>query len=997
MAGLHVSLLGGFDLDFDGEILTTIKTQKAKALFAYLMMHPEKLISRTYLATLLWPEQPAEKAAHNLRQALSNLRKGIPQFAEFCQVDRFQVLCNKNSQLTLDVTQFEQFSNANDERHLALKKYNGPFLNGFFVDDSVAFETWMLGERERIQAIVLSLLETLSQEALQQNQYDESIKYLNQLIEVDSWHELAYQNLMLIFARQGDFNRSLALFKKLTDVLHDGLHVAPMDSTVKLIEKIRAARQSKNAHRLPNLAHIFVGRDAESHRLKEMLTPSNSRLITIIGPGGVGKSRIALHVAQQLQTHFLNGVYYISLAALNDFQLISREIATAVAFKAQHTQNFDQQLITFLNNREMLLILDNFEHLLAGGQLIATLLQKTSDIKLIITSREALNLHHEQRFFLKGLSFPSKKDDASSNPSQFDSYQLFIEQANKIDPYLQPNSTASEILEICQLLEGIPLGLELAAAQLETQTVPEILTAIQNNFNSLQKEWGDRPERHHSLKAVFTHSWNQLNKSHQTLLGKLSVFQGSFNFQAAEQIGNAKQQDLNQLLNKSLLRKLGDKTTRYDLHPIVQQYAAESLDPSDIEQARHAYTNYYLEMVTKTQQAGGYAIEQLEETTHLLSTELDNIRQAWRLAILTLTIPQLADALVGMSKLYAGQSWFREGATLYSWSTEQLVGYFSSSRSLKETLFWGHLHGYTAGLFLYLSEIQIAKGFAENSIDILQSLQAPIEQGYAWNMLGISQLYAGDFAASIDALEKSLQFYKQTESDNQMLGPLVNLGSVYQRVGEYDKGLHSLMDAFAISQKINDRRGSAHLLNNIGGILFSLGRFEEASDYFKRCNQLCEETGYAMVRASALLNLAELEMKMGTLDQDKIVEHLALGLQISEKIEDKQKMARAHKLFADYWLLNEAFEQAQFALIKGLQIVWEVKALPTVFELLLGFSTYYIATNQENLAKTTLTILTTHSGVPQHIQHQATALVEKFQLSLPNPLNLEQVIDKVLQ
>lgn len=992
MTVLKVRFLGGFELVFDGDPIRMIKTQKAKGLFAYLIMNPKVPLARERVAALFWPDQPIEKAAHSLRQALSTLRKGIPHFDTFCHVDRHQLMCQQIPQLEVDVFQFESACQARQETAVSL--YKGAFLEGFHINHSVEYETWLLRQREQWRTQLLTLLEHLANDANQQNRSDDAKKYLTQLIDLDPWHESAYQNLMRLLATQGEFNRALVLFQTLKDRLQDGLAIEPMESSYKLLEKIQAARERQSNRQLPNLLSLFVGREAELQQLERLLMGENGRLITILGSGGVGKSSLALQLARRLEGQFLNGAFYVPLASLNDPHLIPREIATAVKFKAQHNQSFDQQLVTFLGNREMLLILDNFEHLLPGRQFVATLLKETNDISIVVTSREPLNLQPEHRIHLVGLPYPTH-DKTTQNGTPYASFQLFVAQAQKINGAFQPEKYTEEILTICRLLEGMPLGVELAAAQIETQTVPEILRAISDNFNSLQKDWGDRPDRHHSLHAVFRHAWQQLTNPQQIILGGLSVFRGGFDLTAAREVAQATRQDLNQLLNKSLIHRTGQSATRYHLHPVVQQYAAEAVASSTLDSARLAHASTYLQLVQSFQENDGYGIENLESTMQQLELELDNVRQAWRTAVLQTNIPLLAPALISMSKLYAGQSWFREGADIFSWTVEQLAPHFADDHPNEDKIFWGHLNGFTAGLFLYLSEAQTAKAFAERSITILNPLPAMDELAYAWNMLGIARLYQGDFAAAIDALETSKQTYAKTNSFGQMLGPLINLGSVYQRIGEYEKGLNSLMEAYDISQKSNDRRGSAHLLNNIGGILFSMGRLKEATDYFERCNTLCEETGYPMVQASAHLNLAELQLKMNTGNDEKIKGHLESGLSLSQTIGDKQKIARAHKLYADYWIQKNAFEQAHHALQEGIKIVWQVKAMPTVFELLLGFATYFIKTKQTVMAQKILSVIVTYDGVPQHIQKQANSLIQEQELDLPEPLQLEELIRQI--
>ncbi|MEM8863536.1 MAG: tetratricopeptide repeat protein, partial [Chloroflexota bacterium] len=254
----------------------------------------------------------------------------------------------------------------------------------------------------------------------------------------------------------------------------------------------------------------------------------------------------------------------------------------------------------------------------------------------------------------------------------------------------------------------------------------------------------------------------------------------------------------------------------------------------------------------------------------------------------------------------------------------------------------------------------------------------------------------GQFPAAIEALENSLELYRQTQNIGQMLGPLVNLGSVYQRVGEYEKGLNALKEGFEVSETIKDKRGSAHLLNNIGGILFSLGRLDEATDYFERCLKLCIETGYPMVQTSALLNLAEIGLKQAAPNLDQIGRWLDEGLAIAEKIEDKQKHARAHKLMGDLQLSSSDTIAAWESYKAGLHIVWQVKAFPVIFEILTGMGRHQIEVGQLELATKLLAAVEQADGAPQHIKERAKRLSEEHHLPRQSAPNLEELIENLL-
>jgi predicted ATPase len=357
---------------------------------------------------------------------------------------------------------------------------------------------------------------------------------------------------------------------------------------------------------LPAYVTPLIGRQEELAELQTLIHNPDCRLITILGPGGIGKTRLAIACArQELKaaigdegSHpFPDGVCFVRLESIDDAGQITREIAQALNLSVLSGEQadgwIDQQLLGYLHRKRMLLVLDNFEQLLAGVQTIAELLQAAPGVRTLITSRERLRLQGEQVFPIEGLTYPrlATMDD----PGSYTAIQLFIHSARRQHPEFELTAEKiTALVQICHLLDGMPLGLELAASWVGLLTLEEINAEIQKNIGFLESDWVDLPDRHRSLLAVCETIWQLLQPAEQTLFARLYVFRGGFTRVAARKVAAAAVRDLQALRNKSILDY--DRVhQRYRIHPYLRQYGAERLskNPQEEFQTRDAHSAFF--------------------------------------------------------------------------------------------------------------------------------------------------------------------------------------------------------------------------------------------------------------------------------------------------------------------------------------------------------------------------------------------------------------------
>jgi predicted ATPase/DNA-binding CsgD family transcriptional regulator len=384
--------------------------------------------------------------------------------------------------------------------------------------------------------------------------------------------------------------------------------------------------QTKPRHNLPSQPTSFIGRENEIAEIVALLTEPACRLLTLIGPGGIGKTRLAVEVARRLKLD--DGAYFVPLQPLRSIDDIVTTIVDALPLQLHGSTDPQQQLLDYLRERHMLLILDNFEHLLDGASLVTGILGAAPHVRLLVTSREALNLRAEHLWPLGGLPIPP--DDALDVFDDYSAVQLFVERTRRVKPDFSSAAQKHEIVRICRLVDGLPLALELAAGWTRALSPQAIGDEIERSIDFLASNQRDMPERHRSMRAVFERSWRLLSEEEQTVFSKLSVFRGGFTLEAAEQVAEASLTLLASLIDKSLLRL--DVSGRYDLHELVRQYAQEQLETArETEAILDAHCRYYAGFLHEHEDA----IHDHRELVALnaIHHDFENIRAAWQRAV----------------------------------------------------------------------------------------------------------------------------------------------------------------------------------------------------------------------------------------------------------------------------------------------------------------------------------------------------------------------------
>jgi len=616
VARLILSCLGSFRITLDGRSASGFESSKVRALLAYLAVESDRPRSRDALAGLLWPDQPEKSAHAALSQALANLRRTIDDTRAqppFLIISRDSIQFNAESDHALDAVEFiallkecrqhvhrhpETCRSCVERLQAAVDLYRGDLLEDFSPRGSTGFDEWALMKRERLRRLALEALFALAEYHDRHQSYEQAYQLAVRQIEFDPWREEAYRQAMRALVLKGERSAALEQYHTARLVLKRDLGIAPTVETTALYEQIRdeslaanRAQPSGDHTGLPMFTSRFVGRDVELADLTDRLENPDCRLLTLTGPGGIGKTRLAVEAVTRCADSFAHGVRFAPVTGLSSVERLVSAIADAVNLAFNSSTKPTIQLLNHLREKDMLLVLDGFEHLVPVAGLLADIIRQAPKVVLFVTSRERLGLQEEWVFDVQGLPYP--RDKSLDALESYSAVSLFVQRARRVRVgfSLSPGN-ALYVIRICQLVEGMPLAIELAAEQLPTFSCRDIAHEIERNLSFLAVEQHDMTLRHRSMRVVFDRSWDLLSTEEKSVLQQLSAFRGGFSKKAAERRAGASASLLAALVDKSLVRR--SSAGRYGMYELIRRYAGERLqegtDPERLLSVKLDYT-----------------------------------------------------------------------------------------------------------------------------------------------------------------------------------------------------------------------------------------------------------------------------------------------------------------------------------------------------------------------------------------------------------------------
>ena len=840
MSSLDIRLFGGLQISHNNLPVTGFISNKAAALFVYLALtgRPHQ---RDALAGLLWGELAETDAKNNLRQALANLRKLVEPYLI---ITRDSVAFEPTAPHTLDTRTFEQQLQAGRDRPAEIRfqllqeaanLYQGDFLAGFFVREAPDFEEWLLAQRLHYRELAIHALYTVTQYHLERGQYGRAIDTATRLLALDAWREESHRQLMLAQLRSGQRSAALAQYENCRRLLSQELGVHPSAETTALYERIRDAQRIIV---LPPTSNPLLGRARELSRIAQLLADPSGRIITLSGPGGCGKSRLAAEAAGRAVQSFLHGVCFVPLAAAQSLDVVPGAIAEALNISLSGKIAPREQLVALLRSKELLLVLDNLEHLAGADEWVGYVSQCCPHLRLLVTSRERLNLRGEHLIELDGLNGDGPAGDSAT--------QLFLERARESVPtFALDSQTEPAVRQICLLVNGLPLAIELAAAKVRYLDCAEIATEIEQNLSFLATGQKNVPPRHRSLLAAFEHSWALLSAEEQTAFAQLSVFRGGWQREAAMAVGGCHLPVLASLADKSLIRR--DPAGRYTIHELLRQYAELKLQASPyLQVAKDNHCAYYVAFLK--------AREQLISDQHRkeITTEIANIRAAWNWALSQHRPERLAPALESLRLFFEWIGWYEEAANLFE-AALQLAppnSFLAAQLRLRQGWFYHRL-----------DRFEQATPLIEQALPFLDEQSA--EKALCFQCLGNICRAAGRFAQATACYQQSLTLHRLVGNPLYIAASLNGLATAYAEQGDFDEARQLHQESLALRRKIGDRQGIATVLVNLGFLALGQAQYEAVKPLEQEALLIFRDIGYPMGQAVALNNLGVAHLMLG--------------------------------------------------------------------------------------------------------------------------------------
>lgn len=917
---LIVRLFGPMQVLVLGRPITRLRSRKSLWLLALLALRGGRPVEREWLAETLWPDADMEQALAGLRTVLSELRQALGGANGQIQIPSRHTIKLELGGVEIDVLAFDAAISAKTlpslERAAAL--YRGPLLEG-------CTEEWAGQERAVREQDCLRAFLTLADTALKSGDHETASGYYRRAVSLDPWQDAAQRGLMEALARSGNTNAALHVYREFVLLLREDPRALPDAETSALYARLRSeARQrsaamtdvpretaKKAAHSitptpagitgyLPHPVTDLVGRQEE--RSAVMARLRRSRLITLTGPGGIGKTRLAVAVAadaaDDVET-FADGVWLVALEALSEEEQVERQIASVFGWKEAPRQTPRESLTSHMRFKKLLLILDNCEHLLeASADAAKHLLRECAGVRVLATSREALGITGETVWTVPNLAVPDTEPLPTESAAllqtlmRCESVQLFVERAQSIHKtFLMTRENARDVALLCSRLEGIPLALELAAARIGVLTPTQILSQLNTRLlDALASHARDVAPRHRTLRATLIWSFNLLPPPVQAFLEELSVFHGSWTLEAAQTV--CPEADVIEMLtvlwDASLITAVEDAAgLRYSMLETVRQFGAERLGSNRraaLVQARHR--DYFLAIAEEAEPLM-HGADQSKQSARL-EAEQENLRAA-----LTWCGQEKEGAEAGLRM--AGALWeFWELRGDYSEGRAYLTAALGRPEAGARTNARATALNRAGVLASCQGDTGAVQALHTESLSIFRELGN--RQGIAWSLydLGNAAGGRGDYQAAQTYYEESLATFRELGYKRGIGASVHQLGNLASNHGDREAARLLYQEGLSIFRELGNRQGVAWSLNNLGSLARAQGNSEAARTLYEESLAAFCEIGHKRGIGWALHQLGGLVLELGDYETARTLFQESLA--ISRNLSDNQSIA---------WLLND--------------------------------------------------------------------------------------------
>jgi predicted ATPase/DNA-binding SARP family transcriptional activator len=889
-----LKLLGPFAASVSGAPLPPLRTRKDAWLLGLLVLNHPRPLDRAWLASTLWPDSPQAKPLSNLRKSLKSLRGGLGSEADRLVSPTPRTLALELEGADVDLLAFDAAMARHDPASLAraVRLYRGPLLEG-------CSEAWVIQERRVREEAYLQALRELAEQAVAKGQPALAEQYLRQAIAVDALRESAHRALMRLLAGDGNTPAALLVYHELRQRLRDEVNAEPDAETTALFQELRTpsgsaadgfsaprGRGGLRAYSLPAPLTPLLGREREAAELQAVVRQTGVRLITLTGPGGAGKTRLGLEVASGVRNAFADGVFFVPLAPVRGPELMISAIAQALSLRQSGGRSPWQLVTDYLRERQVLLLLDNFEQLLpAAAPLLADLLSEAPRLKLLVTSRAVLHVRGEREFPVPPLAVPElKRLPAIEALSQYAAVELFIQRSLDVKPdFAVTNGNAPAVAEICHRLDGLPLAIELAAARTRILPPQALLSRLGSRLKLLTGGARDLPVRQQTLRATIDWSYDLLSEGDKRLFRRLSVFVGGCTLEAAEAVC-AGEEDLERdilagveaLITQSLLRQEGPGAEpRFVMLETIREYASERLrESSEAEALRRQHAQFFLRLAQEVSSMvrgpeARVGLDRLEKEHDNLWAAVDwfiEVQEAeagFQLGVILARfwssrgyLTEARERLAALLALpQAGDTSARAEALTRAGSIAYLQGDYAQAEPLiQQGLTIARAMGDSSGICAalhYLADVAVARNdngaaraYHQEKVEIARA--AGDWSGVAGSLIGLggAAYREGDLDTAQSFYEESLALCRRNDGSSfGLTNPLNCLGCVARDRGDYAAARELFEQALAIGREIDNKIIITTSLYNLGTVAQREGNWVQAQAQYEECLAIHREMG----------------------------------------------------------------------------------------------------------------------------------------------------------
>jgi predicted ATPase/DNA-binding SARP family transcriptional activator len=889
---LEIRLLGEFTLLRSGCELPTRTSTRARLLVARLALNPGHEFLRTELAAQLWPDSEPESARFSLRQLIAGLRRSAPELSHYLSSGDRTTLCLRDNGVSVDAIEFRAAAAAAPGR--AVELYRGAF--GKAIDDP-----WIEARRAEFEALYLDVLQRLAD----RSEPREAVGWLRKAIDADPYSEPLHQGLFRRLAECGDRSGLQAAYRKFVEFLHREMNLQPSQETERLYRFLISEKDAPVTQppckpvltsRLPVPVNEIVGREGDLMEVCGHL--ASNRLVTILGPGGVGKTRLAIAVGEEQRSKRAGGVWFCDLSSVADQDHVASTVGRSLGMQASGNESWNQILVEGIASTSRLLIIDNCEHLLqACSELSGHLLGLCPNLSILATSRIPLGTAFEQRHVVEPLTLPTHEifldDSGPSVLHRFSAIRLFETCAKRVSPRFAVGVQNSGcVIRICNAVDCLPLGIEMATARLGALSLDELDRRLENSLSILRSRDQNLGKRHRSLEAVIQWSYDLLPAGARILLGRVSTFRGGWTLTACEAVCGLEKlpresvlETLIELADASLVQRQGD---RYFLLDSIRRFALDRLEESgESETCFDLHREFFRSLATGAESKikGPEQLECLLE----LDAEHHNLRAALKFS---LSRRNAIAALEMCSALWP--YWQTRGAFLEA--REWFVASFKIDAGPVRTLARAKALGWACDLARLQSDFKTATDFGEESLEIYSELCDSKGVAFSLSVLAIVAMLTGDYELGWCRQRQSLAIRRELGDSREIAISLTNLGITSLYRGDREAALAYQTEGLSLFQELGDQRSVCRSLTNIGNLFMFEGRLDAAQMNHSKVLALRRGFGDRSGVATSLNNLGLVLTLQGDYDQARV--NFVEGLGILDEIGDRKGIAESLEGFA---------------------------------------------------------------------------------------------------